>query len=154
MNSELWRIVASGLIDSLLAEYVAVTNRDARTILEQRGCFLGVMHKLCYISLGYVPTSMSVMNAMSFIQDKEYDPKIVYIYPRPTGAKVTNGKLVCDTPPTGYVAHVFSWNYTNFIYVGLLSEHDNPGVGVYVISLKPDGIEDYGPPSAFLTIGA
>jgi hypothetical protein len=152
MYHEFWRIVASGLADTLLADYKAVTSRDARTLLEREGAFLGKFKRTCYDSMAYVPSGQAVAHAMDLVVNREYDPSLSFTVPRPTGAKVTSGTISCDTPPVGYTAYLFSWNYTSFTEIGALSANQTPGAGVYVVSLRLDESGEFGAPSAFLAI--
>jgi hypothetical protein len=153
INHELWRVVASGLLDAMLADMVAVTDRDARHRLwrEYGNAFLGKLALDGYSTLAYIVSAETLGLCWDHIVDPTYNPSIQENVARPVNAAVSGGDtLVCDDPGEGFVPTVFSWDFTVFTELGPLSANATPGIGFYVIAIRDEnrGIDSL--PSAFL----
>jgi len=155
IQHEFWRVVASGLFQSLLDDLVAVTSRDARHRLIENGAFTGKLHRMCYDSLAYVVNGQTINLCWDYVADPVYNPHLRDdVPPMVENATVSGGDtLTADTPPTGYTIYVYEWDYTTFTEVGPLSENSSPGSGIYVLALVDDENPiNVGLPSSFLNL--
>jgi hypothetical protein len=155
MNHEVWRLVAAGLLDSLLADLIAVTSRDARARLWAHRMFLGKFGLDAHTSLGYVPEIASLTMCRDMIVNAVYNPSIEEGWPkRPVNAASDGTTLSCDDPTEGETVMVYQWaNYATFDLLGPLAENSQPVAGIYVLVLHIESsVELIGLPSLNLTI--
>ena len=152
IQHEVWRLAASGLLNTYIDSIIAITNRDARARLVQAGAFHANLLLSAYASLSYVPEIESVYGLDVFVVDQVYNPRLdPDMIPIPENA--TGGAaLACDTPAAEYELMVYSWDFTTFTEVGLLTEHSTPGAGVYVLACRRLSDGALGLPTLFLTV--
>jgi len=153
---ELWRIVASGLFQGLLDDLAAVASRDARQLMIENGAFSGKLWRSCYDSLAYVVSIQSINECWTYVADPVYNPHLrtdtipMVVNPAVSGSDT----LTAGTQPDGYTVNVYSWDFTEFALLGTLAEHNQPGVGFYVLALVDDDTNNAGLPSSFLELTA
>lgn len=151
LQTELWHMGASGMVEELLATLVAITPKDTRGVLEDSGALAGWFRTRAAVALLYAPSNDAVTGCLNFIDNKRYAPALSDLYVKPQNAAVQGGTtLVADAPPEPFQHYVYRWNYQSFALVGLLSEHNQPGAGIYII--VPESQTRKGMPSLFLTI--
>jgi len=154
IRHEFWRIVASGLFETLLDDLVAVTSRDARRTMIENGAFNGKLWRACYDSLSYVVDRNSIGECWNYIIDPVYNPHLRNDVPPMVVSPVASGgnALTTGTVPDGYTVQVYGWDFTEFALLGTLAENSQPGVGFYVLALVDDADQRVGLPSSFLEL--
>lgn len=152
MDTMLWRLIAAGFLNTLLGYMVAVTNNDSRVRLVQENAFCGRLIMDAFASLGFVVPQETITLLQDLIEDVQFGPRIITPdVPFVGNARVVNGVLTADQSPDGYTAEVYQWDYVRFNFVGPLSEHNQPGAGVYVLA-NQSANGDLGLPTLYLTV--
>lgn len=151
LQTEMWHMGASGMVEEFLAHLVAITPKDTRGVLETKGSLRGWFQTRAAVTLLYAPSDEAVIACMNFVDNIRYSPALSDLYVKPQNAAVQGGTtLVADAPPEPFQHYLYRWvNYREFQPVGLLSEHNQPGAGIYVI--VPESQTRKGMPSLFLT---
>lgn len=152
MDTMLWRLIAAGFLNTLLGYMVAVTNNDSRVRLVQENAFCGRLIMDAFASLGFVVPQETITLLQDLIEDVQFGPRIITPdVPFVGNARVVDGTLTADVAPEGGTTLVYQWDYVRFNLLGSLSEHSQPGVGIYVLVNKSAN-GDLGLPSLYLTI--
>lgn len=161
LSNEMWRAFASGVSGLFEYEQDSVFTGDggvpALQVIEAADAWTGYLQARSPSGLGGDTLTVTACNKIVSCYDYRTG-KMMWGHkiPRPENCEVVGGTtLSCDTPPSGYEAHVYEWDGSvkRFSYVGPLDTNSQPGAGVYVISIAPDNDdEDAGYPGAFLTI--
>ena len=156
MKNELWHAIAGGLLNTWLAELVAITNIDTRQVLELKSVWPNWLRVKSIGAMGYTASDNTIGLLYDEIPDRIYDIAIrdqvtVGKPPLVENASVSGGNtLVCDAPGSGYETHVFSWNSgtREFELVGELSTNNQPGAGYYILvnTFEADPGKVYGLP--------
>lgn len=158
MNNELWRVVASGGLNLLLAEMQSITAIDTRARLLDGRDFLAWLRvelagpgSLSFaVSDGTLGLLWDEMQA-----DAYYTPALrTQVTPMVENASVSAGTtLVADAAPTGYTIYVWKFNGLLFTQLGTLDAHSEPGSGNYVLAcINDDNDALVSLPSSFLTV--
>lgn len=144
-------MVASGMVEETLTTLVAISSKDTRAVLESSGALQGWFRTRSAVPFGFAPSLEAVSACLAFIENKRYAPSLSDRYIKPQNAAVQGGNtLVADAPPEPFQLFVYSWNYVQFTRLGLLSENNQPGAGIYVI--VPEAQTQIGVPSFYLQI--
>lgn len=151
MSTE-WQLVASGFLDALVADMVAVTSKDARLLLDQDGAFTGALQRACYDSLAWVPRKQDVQALARHVGDPHTDPHIETVVPMVENADVSGDMLTCDDPAEGYEVDAYGWDFVRFTLVGPLAEATSFPVGTYVLAMRRIEDGETGLPSLYLTV--
>lgn len=153
IEHEFWRVVSAGLLDSLLADMVAVTDIDSRHRLRQEpNAFIAKVKLDGYSGMAFVPSVDAIYKCWNCITDYTYNPRFNDKVVRPVNAQSVGGTLSCDDPGSGYVAMVYSWDFTEYELVGTLAENATPAPGWYVIVLHTADTDVPALPSTFLEV--
>jgi len=158
-DDELWRVIASGGLNLLLAEMQSITNIDTRArLLDKRNFLSWLRVELAASGSLAFAINDSVLGLLwDQVQTdayyapvlKEQDPPLV------ENASTSGGNtLTADAAPEGYTIMVYEFDGLTFTEVGTLAEHSQPGAGDYVLVAMDDSNEALGLPSLFLTLTA
>ena len=152
MNTVEWQLVAAGFLDALVADMVAVTNKDARLLMERDGSFIGRLQRACFDSLAWVPALTDVQALARHVGEPHTDPHIETAIPMVENAAVSGDMLICDAPPEEYEVDAYGWDFVRFTLVGPLDDQTSFPIGSYVLAMRRVSDGDAGLPSLFLTI--
>ena len=157
MNDELWRVIASGGLNLLLAEMQSITNIDTRArLLDPRDFLRWLRVELAApTSLAFAISEAALGLLWDEVQGDAYYAPVLRTQDLPMveNAASDGTTLTADTPPAGYTTFVWSFNGLVFTELGELSANATPSNGNYVLANKNDNTPELvGLPSLFLAI--
>lgn len=147
-----WQLVAGGFLDFMLADYLAVTSKDARILLINDGAFIGKTQRACFDSLSWVPPVVNVQGLSRFIAEPHTNPHIHVVVPMVANAQVSGDQITCDAPGEGYVTDAYSWNFVEFSLIGPLLSQPSFAAGTYVLVNRRESDNQLGLPSLYLAV--
>lgn len=155
IDHELWQAVASGLLNSAVAQGVAITHRDSRRVLHGTQDMVAWLRVESFEAIGYIVSDVTVGLLWNEIEgDFVRDPQIrEQAIPMVAEARVEGDRLAADDPGEYFKVFVFAWDFVEFSEVGDLEAHSRPGKGTFVLASRNEAGE-FGLPSAFLTLTA
>jgi len=157
INNELWRVVATGGLNTLLAEMQSITNIDTRAqLLDKRDFLRWLRVELAGAGSLAFAVGESVLGLLwDEVQASAYyapvlrDQDVTLVENASTSGGDT---LTADAAPEGYTTYVYSFNGLTFTEVGDLVGNSQPGAGTYVLANKRDSDGALSLPSLFLTL--
>lgn len=161
MKNELWHAVSAGLLKAWKDELLAITNQDARSVLEMKSVWPAWLLEKSYSAVGNVISDGTLGELYDEIPDRIYDTTIrdqvtTGKPPLVENASISGGNtLLCDSPGSSYTTYVFEWDsgLREFTEIGPLSINSQPGSGYYVLSNTfTENTDEFGLPSAFLQL--
>ena len=160
MKNELWHSIAGGLLTSWAAKLAAITSQADRELQDNRGVWPGWLTVNSYGAMGYTISHVALGLLYDEIPDRISDPVIrdqiaAGKPPFVANPGVSGGNtLTSDAPGATITTMVYHWlndGTYGWVELGTLTDHAQPGAGVYVLVNESES-GALGLPSAFLTL--
>lgn len=167
IKHEFWKLIASGHLTQLVAQLQALGQNVRESLIRERS-HTGWVRMQVAINTTVAPERGTVEGFDSYIEDIIYNPTIANPIPAVANYSVTagTGVFICDDPGTDpesglvYETVLFSWNFVEFIEVGVLADQGGGQAGItqavdgnYVLVNRVTETENYGLPTPeFLTV--
>lgn len=156
INDELWRVIASGGLNLLIAEMQGIADIDTRARLLDRRDFLSWL-RVELADSGSLAFAISE-SVLGLLWDEVqtgayYAPELRQQAVELVESAASDGEtLTADAPGSGLTTYVWRFNGLAFSEVGTLADNSQPSAGSYVLANKHDLSGALSLPSLFLTV--